>query len=215
MALTGSINFDYWLDDVMPSVGGAEIEFVLREIRHAAIDFCERTNVWRLEGLTQNVVAGQSEYLLDSPLDRCEIVQVLEVKYDKSVIPVTPQSRLSQNNSNYASLKGIPACYWQDYPEKLNFYPVPNTGLVNGLMYKVSLRPSRVANIINESVGKRYFEAISHGTKARMFAMPKKPWTDPALASYHMQQFDQKISRARDEASTGYGRGAKRVVSHY
>ena len=67
---------------------------------------------------------------------------------------------------------------------------------------------------MNDSIGKKYFEAIANGAKARLYEIPNKPWTDAALSGFHRNKSEMMASRARDDAASGYGRGPKRVVSH-
>lgn len=215
MSLVGTVNFDYWLDDIMPSMTGLEVELALKHIRSAAIDFCEQSLAWRFDTLPINVIADQRQYVLDVPFEGAEIVQVLHAYINNKEIAVTSTSALAQGDINFLNQKGLPTCYVQEYTERMSLYPMPANSITSGLTYKVALRPSRVADGIHDSIGKKYFEAIAHGTKARLFEMPKKPWSDINLAVYHRSKFEMIARHARDEAASGYGRGIKRVVSHY
>lgn len=215
MSLVGTVNFDYWYDDVMPSVKGAESDIILHHIRGAAIDFCEQSLAWRFDALPINVIANQRQYMLDIPFEGAEIVQVLHAYIGNKEIAVTSTSALAQRNINFLSMKGLPNSYIQEYTERMSLYPLPNSNIAGGLTYKVALRPSRIADGMYDSIGKKYFEAIAHGTKARLFEIPSKPWSDLSLSAYHRSKFEMVVRHARDEAVSGYGRGAKRVVSHY
>lgn len=215
MSLTGSVLFDYWLDDVLPSITGGEVDLIMKHIRDAAIDFCERSYVWRVDGLPITVIADQRQYTLLSPVEEAEIVRVEQVFISGKEITVASISGLSQQNINFMTGKGNSRCYVQEYTDKLGLYPMPSTQILGGLTYKVSLRPSRVAEGMNDSVGKRYFEAIAHGAKARLFEIPSKPWSDAQLSTYHRAKFEMMARQAKDEVSSGLGRGSKRVVSHY
>lgn len=215
MSLVGTVNFDYWLDDVLPCMTGQEIELAIKHIRGAAIDFCEHSLAWRLDALPIDVIADQRQYMLVSPYDDTEIVQVLHAYLNYKELPVNSTSALAQRNINFLSQQGTPTCYVQEFTERMSLYPMPNSNFSASLTYKVALRPSRVANGMHDSIGKKYFEAIAHGAKARLYEMPGKPWTDGNLSIYHRAKFDMIATRARDEAASGYGRGVKRVVSHY
>lgn len=214
MNLAGSLNWDYWLDEIMPSMTGLEIQFAIKHIRGAAIDFCEQSYAWRFDPIAININANQRQYSLSASFDDTEIVRVEQVFVSGKQITVTSMSGLAQHNINFINVKGTPTQYTQEFTERISLYPLPDKGIVGGLTYKISLRPSRIADGMHDSIGKRYFDAIAHGAKARLLEIPSKPWSDPNLAAYHRAKFDMVVARARDEVSSGYGRGAKRVVRH-
>lgn len=213
--IVGTVNWDYWLDDVMPSLSGIEIELVTTHIRSSAIEFCEQSYAWRVDMLPVTVNANQRQYLINSPYDDAEIVRVEQAFLNDKELRVTSASALAQRDINFLSHKAIPVNYVQEYTDRMSLYPLANADFNKGLTCKLSLRPSRVANGMNDSIGKRYFEAIAQGTKARLFEMPKKPWSDGNLSVYHRAKFNMMVKMARDEVASGYGRGPKRIVSHY
>ena len=214
MSLVGTVKFEYWLDDVMPNIAGAEVEFVLKHIRDAAIAFCEQSLAWRVDALPANVIVDQRQYQIDSPWDDTEIVQVMQVFYDDRELLVASNSGLSQRNINFKTQADTPRNYVQEYAEKISLYPLPNSNLTDGLTCQIALRPSRFAIGMNDSIGKKYFEAIANGAKARLYEIPNKPWTDAALSGFHRNKSEMMAIRARDDVASGYGRGPKRVVSH-
>lgn len=209
------ISFDYWLDDVVPTVGGAEISLVMLHIRNAAIRFCEQSWAWQIDGLPINIVANDGTYDLVSTVTTTEIVKIVSV--DVNAYPLTVKSRASIRLAyqDADTKKGSPKFYWQDYVEKLTLFPIPDTALVAGLTYRMALRPSRVAAGMTDSVAKRYFDAISDAAKASLFEMPNKPWSDGQAAVFFRNRFENAAIMAKNEVMFGLGRGPMRTVSHF
>ena len=42
-----------------------------------------------------------------------------------------------------------------------------------------------------------FTEGIAHGVKARLFAMPNKPWSNPALVDFHQHKFNNAKADAK------------------
>ena len=208
------INFEYFLDDVVPSVIGAEIPLILLHIRNAAIRFCEKSWAWQLDGLPIDVIGSEPTYPLVTPSDQAEIVKIMSVKLNGKTLDVSslPAIEAVYHDSSYR--KGSPHSYWQDYVEQLNLFPMPDFSKVAGLTYRMALRPSRTAEGMDGSVAKRYFDAISDGAKASLFEIPNKPWSDGQASSFHSQRFNVMATHAQTEVMRGLGRGPIRVVGH-
>lgn len=202
------INYDYFLDDIMPDIVGAEVPFVMRHIRNAAIEFCERSWAWHLEALPIQLQANKAYYNLLPPVmdDSQEICQVIWVMVNEKIItPLTNQDKLS--------LSGDPEHYLQDYTEQITLLPTPSNAVA--MRYEVALRPSRTSEGLNGSVGKRYFEAICNGAKAKLFEIPNKPWSDGQNSVFHRSKFEDAAAMAKDEVLSGLGRGPRRTKLVY
>ena len=61
---------------------------------------------------------------------------------------------------------------------------------------KIAEPPALNANTVPDELDK-YIEGIAHGAKARLFAMPNKPWTQMALVDYHSNKFDEAKADAK------------------
>ena len=42
-----------------------------------------------------------------------------------------------------------------------------------------------------------FVEGISHGVKARLLAMPDKPWSNTSLVNYHLREFESAKADAK------------------
>jgi hypothetical protein len=205
------MNLSEWLDEIMPTFGGAEVPFVQRHIIAGAIDFCEQSWAWHQDADAQDVIVDQSKYTLVSPEDDTEIVKVLRVYVDNKPIDVSSWDVIESNYALAKTLTGNAISYVQDYADDLTLFKIPDLGITDGLTYHVALRPVRNATVINDSVGSNYYDAIADAIKARLYEIPKKPWSDGAAAVFHKSKFETAAISAKNEMIGGLGRGVSRV----
>jgi hypothetical protein len=62
---------------------------------------------------------------------------------------------------------------------------------------------------IGEELWSNWFECILNGTLARLFAMPMKPYSSPALSSAYFTAYSSQMGRARAVAQAGYNQQAR------
>lgn len=208
-----TVNWDYFYPEVFVTVGGAEVELIHHYIREAAIAFCELSEAWKLDILPIDVETGKKRYQLVAPLSDTEIVRVLHTKYNGNFINVMTYAEIAANNLDDTA-SGNPCGYYQDLPDNLDLYPVPQSDIAMALECKVAIRPSRTANGIEAEIGKRYFNAIANGAKAMLFALPSKPWTDGAAFAFYNKLMIDAAAKAKNESSRGLGRGTLRTKLH-
>lgn len=60
-----------------------------------------------------------------------------------------------------------------------------------------ALKPTRASTSFPTWIYERYVNVIAHGAKAKLMEVPKKPYSDPQLAGYHMGKFHDGVSEAR------------------
>lgn len=61
---------------------------------------------------------------------------------------------------------------------------------------KIAEPPALSANEVPDEL-LEYIEGIAHGVKARLFAMPSKPWTQTHLVDYHQNKFVEAKADAK------------------
>lgn len=214
--------FSSFLPGILVDVPSCPDIAVEREVRNAAIEFCRRSFAWRQQIDPIPVVAGTGEYSLDSPIQGARIVKIYDVVLTtpqtdpafapdvRQLFPKTvqaldaanpgwryPQTQLT-SNLNVISTNW----YTQDSPASILLAGVP--ALDGSLAILASLVPTMTATRMDAWVAEQYYEAICHGAKARLMAVPQKPWSNPPLAGYHAGEFDKAISGANVEAATSF-----------
>lgn len=213
--------YDYILPD-MPGVGQA---MASRTLCDAAIEFCEKTSLWIYDHPPFSANANVNTYPWAPPTNTL-VVKPLNIWYQVNY-PVQPGStpgwqltpkspdELSELYGDWQRQYGEPLFYTSNTPRKVIIVPGPLTTYVNAFRAEVALKPTRAATGIDSLFFEEYAEAIADGAKAKLFAMKKKPWTDPQLAAYHLGRFTESIGVGIARAQKGFTRSRKRVKASF
>ena len=94
---------------------------------------------------------------------------------------------------------------YQPIPTQVRVVPALETGATGTLSLRVSLKPKRTADTIEEWLFDEYFEAIAEGAVARLREYRGEPYSDPAGAAAARAKFlaGAHTARARSEAGGG------------
>lgn len=185
-----SVNFDYWLESLVLSIPMAEPELLRYETRAAAIEFCNLSEAWRMELLPFNLQVGIDTYYLDPPVSKTEISKIVDVSFKTQEIDYVLTS------ANVFKLAKKP------------------DDATNQVTMLAAIRPSRDAEVMDGEVAKRYFDGILDGIKARLYAMPQKPWSDGPASVFYRSKMEHVASIARRESTVGHGRVPLRTKLH-
>lgn len=213
--------FSSFLPGILVDVPGCPDFAVERELRNAAIQLCRRSLCWRQQLDPIAVFANIGGYSLDSPQFEARVIKIYDVVLTtpsadplaspdvRQLSPKTPQSldaaspgwRYPQNAlSNPYPL--VTNWYTQDDPSQILLAGVPASN--GSLVILASLVPLMTATGMDAWVAEQHYEAIIHGAKARLMAIPQKPWTDFNAAAWHTGEFDKAISSANVEAAQAF-----------
>lgn len=102
---------------------------------------------------------------------------------------------------------GPPSSFWMEHPDKMVLYPVPDRTYGRLLMVDCFLVPIINTPQLPAISTTHHLDALEWGTLARMFSMPKRPWSDKTLAQDYRLQYRREIMRYRDECNRAYGPG--------
>lgn len=204
-----------WYDEIVPDLPGAPtLTLVKNAIRNAAIEFCDRTWVYRVAHDPLAVEANVPDYELEPPT-KTALVKVLRAWYDKKEIYPKTQDELAQLFSHWPSITGTPLYFTQRSPDVLLLVPTPAASLQDALTAEIAIKPTRASTGISTDLFEKYLEEIAYGAKARLFAMSRKPWSDVTLAAYNRGMFDECVGKAKVQAVKGHTRARLRVKPHF
>ena len=198
--------WDQFYDQVLPLVKGCGVEMAKAKIIDAAIEFCQETRVWKADHAAIDAVANQKTYDFVPPVANTKVERIERAWYDgKEILPKT-EAELRELYANWPTEAGTPLYYLQEGLESVRLVPYPTASLVGALVMKVSLRPSQAATGIDTTIWERYIDEIAAGALALLFAIPDKPWTNPAQVSFYGGMYEQARDRARLKAFKGFTR---------
>lgn len=181
------------------------LEFTaLRAVRQAAMEFMERSGVWRWH--TDVPMTGADNYVIQLPIDAA-IDAPFKVVYSQAsslreLMPVQPH-QLSQG------LVGTPHEYAIE-ESTITVFPNPDAG---SLRVWLRLKPTRKANTIPAGIGDRWFYGIRAGAMAKILTLVGQPWYKPDAALPYIGKFDNDILEASREARRSKSH-QRRVVSY-
>lgn len=102
--------------------------------------------------------------------------------------------------------------YYQPSPFTFTVYP-HNQLIGKDLVIDCSLKPReyndrfRFSTLLTEE----YFDALVSGTKAFLYRVSNKPWSNADLAMLNQHEFDNKINDAKTRMTQGFAKEARRI----
>lgn len=212
------------LDDVMPELPGITPELATHHIKRAANDFYSRSTLSRLTLTPLDVVTNTSTYALVHPdVANFSISKVLQVEYEgRLLIPQTLEFLNGNPNEwdrntcdatqySWRTQTGRPRFFLQPSVDTLTLVPVPDHDTLATLTVTIADQPIYSGTGIGDVVFDNYAEDIGAGAKARLMAMPAKPWSNPSSAMMYRNQFESGVAAAHVIATRGFGRATLRT----
>lgn len=196
--MAATIQLDRFLPLVSPHCPGAPEFTVTRNLRLAAIEFCERTRCWRHLTTVAITTDGQAiaapAYAAIHLIERAtwedgtdlDPVQFSDVDEQAATEATgTPPRYITQ--AEYNTVRVLPPQTTGDLSLSLFLKPV------NGEQFApapVGGGTRDALDVVPEFLWTMHAEPIASGAVARILMQPEKPWTNPSLAAVHMQRFE-------------------------
>lgn len=215
--------FDPFLPKVMQVAAGAPEPLIIDALRAAAIEFCERTRLWRDE-LTCDADTNPVQVVphdvtpdankLTLPADS-ELFQVDRIFFDDRELDPKDVPWLDDKYPLWrtgADDTGVPQYVTQLELDTLFLVPSFTTGEVRAFLW---LKPTEGAATLPDFLAAKYREVIAWGALGRLLAIDKQPFSNPNLAVYYADKFNSKLSELSSAGSKGQQRAPLRVKPHY
>lgn len=229
-----STNYTAFLDFLMPEVPGCSTEMALQSLSNAIIEFCQDTRCFTYEPAAIDIVANQRDYTL-TPSSGNNIVDCLYAAVNGDPIfpatddmldiafpPSTGNNTTGTGNGNdnwrLITTTDDPPAYYQftDLGRgTIRLIKTPSVSYTGGLTVKVALTPLRATRVIPDTIYENHVDDILHGAKAILYAMPRKPWSDPVRAQSEQQQFNYVKGNLDAAASRAFTRAPLRSKTCY
>ena len=190
---------------------------VERQLLRASRDFLEFSRAWRVDiqvGVTDSTATTDITNLLPT---NTELVDVISMKNSSGGQPVTATTTANlENNTSYRRNQEALDANWFLLEDNniLRFVYTPSTTVANKYYTRVAVKPTLSAAAVDDRVLNKYDETLVDGALGRLLAMPRKPWTDFALAEFYYVQFESEKQAARTEAAEEFQTGVPRKVKY-
>ena len=204
-AQLGGQTISYIQQIVAQTVAGAPDTLITTHLLRVLNDFYTRSTGWRGYIGPYTVMQGIQEIDLN-PVDQNTRLQFVLSAYlypingSNDPTPIYPTTRLQIGAS-----PALPNRYYMQVPDQMLLYPVPDQTYGNVLYVYGALVPTTLAAILPDISYTHHIDGLIDGVLARLYQIPKRPWSDKELAVEKMKSYRQAILMARDFANRGYG----------
>lgn len=198
------------LDDFLQHINlyapGCAVPTAYFGIRQAAIEFCERTKLWRYDD--EFAVTVDDAEALIAPYGA--VVESIEGAWHDGT-PLTPKTVawLDDHCSGWreGTLNGQPGYITQTEPNTLRLVPfVPGT-----LRLSLFLKPSQDTEDLPDFLADQHRMTIAYGALSHILAIPNQSFTNINLGMAFGQAFQGKLDALSTAGSTGQQRARVRT----
>jgi hypothetical protein len=198
---------DSFLGYVRPWAPGVPDPTAYKAIRGAAIEFCERTRLWKYEDdFDVSVEDCNSGIFTPNGSVVHDIEVVLHNGHELLPKATRDLDMLEKGWRIGETSGGIPKYFTQIDQSTLRIVPA----LEGHLYLCLRLKPSQDANDIPDFISREYNEVIGWGALGRILTIPGQSYSNPELATYYSQKFTDKIDRLSNKGTTGQQNAPKR-----
>ncbi len=192
------MTLDEFLPHLLPDLPGCPDTLVKQQLLFACIEFCTETHAWNEIQDPITVIDKTYEIDVETPRDS-RIVAVKDVwAANRKLRPVT-MDQLFERIPNWQTAEGSEPTYYNasiDY-RTIRIFPKPIGANRQTITMRVAYAPTMGATTIPDELAIRFWDGLIGGAKARLMVTPGKSWTNPALAQYNRQLFDDAILKAK------------------
>jgi len=188
-----------------------------RQLLRALREFAEETRSWRVNIVVSTTADTATVDLTTLLPTNTELVDIISVKNADGGAPPKPRTFawFDENVSDWRSDTALDAKWFVlDGNNTVRFVPTPSTTVSNQYNVRVAVKPLLVATTINDVIANKYDELLVHGALSKLYAIPRKPWTDMNLGQYHLILFQGGFPAARTEAAEEFQTGVPRRVKY-
>jgi len=188
-------------DLVVPDLPGCPFAMVDNALRESAIAFCEQSLAWSYQHPDVAVVAATALYPFVPPTGAV-VHAITYAEFAGTAI----ECNVGESGImiyDWRNQTGTPT-YVLGGATELTLVPTPDAD--GTLTLTVALKPTPDATGIDDSIFNEYREGIISGALGRLMLSPKKPYSNPAMATYHQQQFTIKAGQAGMRQARNYTR---------
>lgn len=203
---------DTFLSYVRPWAPGVPDPTAYKAIRAAAIEFCERTRLWKYEDDFDVTVEDCNSGIFTpngSQLHDIEVIlfngRELAPKATRDLDRLVPDWRLS------TAATGLPSYFTQIDQNTLRIVPA----MAGHLYLCVRLKPAQDAMDLPDFIANEYRETIGWGALGRILTIPGQSYTNPELGAFYAGKFAERLDRLSTKGVTGQHGAPKRSRARF
>ena len=191
---------DDFLPLILPRAPGCPEPIAVDAIRQAAIEFCERTRIWR----------DTDQFMADEFGDifapaQSVIHQIEDARFDGHRLTTVSVQDLNERYPDYdwATQSGDqPKYITQIHPNTVKIVPAWE-GMIT---MTILLKPSNDAQELPDFIFDQYARTIADGALAEVLMIPGQPYTNPQGGAMYSQRFQQRLDSLQVQGLKGQQR---------
>lgn len=190
---------DDLINEVQFEIPEAPYDSIVLFMRRALCDFCEISHYWQEEIGPLMPQLGAYAYDIDAPRGS-SIVSVLKVS-------------TADNELHRSQDEGVRYRFWQSSSGAIEISPIDELA-GKSISIIAALQPEVDGNNFkfSETILRDYRDAIAAGTKAKLYMIPRKPWTDLNLAQANAVKFQDQAGEALRARGRGFSKLPDRSI---
>ncbi len=182
---------------ILPHIDGCPSLLVEQALRSSAIEFCEKTLIWRQPAIGVTVYADEPCYSFGAP-EGARVIQATEVYINGMKLIQTSLHDLTVLEPEWRAREStLPTHYFMNDAQSIQLVGKPTEDIPESLDIYVALKPSRDSNICPEFLLEDWGEVIAAGAILRLMQMAKKTWSDTTTVANYLRTFKVGITTAR------------------
>jgi hypothetical protein len=193
-----------FLPDIQGEVDGCPVPRILNTVVSVAADFCEQTLLFQYTGAPITVAPTTMYYDIPLPNENVRVAQIIAAYLNDRELEPVPMDEAHRMRSSHGFLQVSPTTIQL-------LIPTPVEKMENALVIKTAVAPTFGAEELDDDLYNRWFDVICAGAKAQLMNMPKKTWTNPALAAFYDNQYKIGVNKALVMTNKGSTRAELRV----
>lgn len=203
---------DKFLPDVRPFAPGVPDVTAYKHIRLAAIEFCERTRLWRFED-SYTVTPSDCEQIL-TPAGSV-LHDIENVSFDGRDLRRVGTRDLDRLRPGW-SAEDVTITAMPEFVTQIDQGTIRIVPADTGTLYlRLRLKPSQDAMDLPDFLAAEYRECIGWGALGRLLMIPGQSYTNPDLAAFYMQRFSVKVDSLITKGTNGQQNAVKRTRSRF
>lgn len=204
VALGGQV-IPYVQNLVAQQVSGAPDQLINTQLTLTLREFYTKSTGWR-DNIGPYPVNALQPYVQLNPLDQNRYLQFVHsaflFPYEQSN---SPQGLIPLARKPIGGTPQPPSRYYMEKADVMYLYPIPDKTYGRILYVYGTLIPTSISVQLPDIAYTQHLDALIWGTFARLYMMPKRPWTDKQLAQEYSNKYRREILIARDIAQRGMG----------
>lgn len=191
---------DSFLGHIRPWAPGVPDPTAYKAIRLAAIEFCERTRLWKYEDeFSVSIEDCDSGVCTPSGSVLHDIEVVLFDGQELSPIGTRDLDGKLPGWRTGELGAGTPRYYTQIDQSTLRLVPA----LAGSVYMCLRLKPTQDATSLPDFIAREYTEVIAWGALGRLLTIPGQSYSNPDLAQYYSAKFIDKLDRLNTKGTSG------------